>query len=86
MLGGVVLAIFAKQTRPLAVTLGMLGSLAGMIAVSQFTWTTEVAGQVVEHKIFWPWFTLIGTTLTLLIAAAVNFLAPRRSPSADSPR
>jgi solute:Na+ symporter, SSS family len=86
MLGGVVLAIFAKQTRPLAVTLGMLGSLAGMIFVSQYTWTSEVAGQMVEHKIFWPWFTLIGTTLTLVIAAGVNFLAPRRSSSADLPR
>jgi solute:Na+ symporter, SSS family len=86
MLGGVLLAIFAKQTRPLAVTLGMLGSLAGMIIVSQYTWTTEVAGQVVEHKIFWPWYTLIGTTLTLAIAAGVNILAPRRSSSADLPR
>jgi solute:Na+ symporter, SSS family len=75
LLGGLLLAVFGKRTRPTAVITGMLVSLAGMIALSQFSWTTEVAGEKVEHKVFWPWFTLIGTMLTLTVAWVVNLLA-----------
>lgn len=86
LLGGILLAIFAKRTSPIAVIAGMLCSLVAMIAISQYSWATVVAGEPVAHKIFWPWYTLIGTVLTLLIAGAVNLLAPRRSPSPDSSR
>ena len=50
-------------------------SLTSMIALSQYSWTTEIAGQKIEHKVFWPWFTLIGTLLTLSVAWVVNFFA-----------
>lgn len=79
MLGGLLLAIFARNTRPSAVVAGMLFSLVVMIALSQFSWATEVGGEKVIHKIFWPWFTLIGTLLTLGGAALTNLLAPRRA-------
>jgi solute:Na+ symporter, SSS family len=78
MLGGLLMAVFRKQMRPAAVITGMLVSLAGMIALSQFAWTTEVAGQKVEHKVFWPWFTLIGTSLTLAVAWLVNMLSVQK--------
>ncbi len=86
MLGGLLLAIFAKQTKPSAVVTGMLCSLVAMIALSQFSWTTEVNGETVQHKVFWPWFTLIGTLLTLVVAGIVNVLAPRRAPTPHSAR
>ena len=75
LLGGLLLAVFFKKTRPAAVIAGMILSLVGMIAVSQYSWTTEVAGQTVEHKVFWPWFTLIGTLLTLSVAWVVNLFS-----------
>jgi solute:Na+ symporter, SSS family len=78
MLGGLLMALFWKQLRPAAVIAGMLVSLAGMIVVSQYSWSTVVAGQVVEHKIFWPWFTLIGTMLTLAVAGVLNLLMGTR--------
>ncbi len=86
MLGGVLLAIFARRTRPGAVMTGMLFSLAAMIALSQFSWTTEVGGEKVTHKVFWPWFTLIGTLFTLGVAGLIHRLAPRRAPQPESPR
>ena len=76
LLGGLLMAVFWKQMRPRAVITGMLVSLAGMIALSQFSWTTMVADEPVEHKVFWPWFTLIGTVLTLTVAWIVNRCAP----------
>jgi Na+(H+)/acetate symporter ActP len=82
MLGGLLMAMFWKQVRPAAVITGMLVSLGGMIALSQFSWTTEVAGQAVKNKVFWPWFTLIGTLLTLTVAWIVNLFA-RQNPIAE---
>jgi Na+/proline symporter len=79
MLGGVLLAIFAKRTHPTAVVAAMLCSLVGMIALSQFSWTTEVNGESVTHKVFWPWFTLIGTLLTLGVAGLLHQVVPRRA-------
>ncbi len=84
MLGGLLLAIFAKRTAPVAVVIGMLGSLVAMLALSQYSWTTEVGGEKISHKVFWPWFTLIGTLLTLGGAGVVNLLAPRRQPAPES--
>lgn len=84
MLGGLLLAIFAKRTAPVAVVIGMLGSLVAMLALSQYSWTTEVGGEKISHKVFWPWFTLIGTLLTLGGAGVVNLLAPRREPAPES--
>ncbi|HEX5218139.1 MAG TPA: sodium:solute symporter [Verrucomicrobiae bacterium] len=84
MLGGLLLAIFWRQTKPAAVVAGMMVSLAGMIALSQFSWTTEVGGDKVEQKVFWPWFTLIGATLTLGAAWTLHQFLPnnRNQPSA----
>jgi Na+/proline symporter len=78
MLGGLLMALFWKTVRPAAVITGMIVSLAGMIALSQFSWTAEVAGQAVTNKVFWPWFTLIGTLLTLTVAWIVNLVAGQK--------
>ena len=85
LLGGLLLAVFFKKTRPRAVIAGMIVSLAGMIVVSQYSWTTEVAGQTVEHKVFWPWFTLIGTSLTLTVAWIVNLFAGAKPAKPKQP-
>jgi len=80
------MALFWKKLRPAAVIAGMLFSLAGMIALSQFSWTTEVDGVTVEHRVFWPWFTLIGTILTLAVAWIVSLLVGTRPAMKQPPR
>lgn len=81
LVGGLMLAVFWKNGRAVSVIVGMLASLLFMIGVSQFSWTTAGDGNPVEHKVFWPWFTLIGTIVTLGVAWLVNlFVAPKPKP------
>lgn len=68
LLGGILLAVFWKSGRANPVIAGMLVSLAFMIFVSQFSWTEIVDGNLVQRRVFWPWYTLIGTCVTLLTA------------------
>ena len=72
LLGGLALAVFWKKARAASVITGMVTALALMIGVSQFSWTVEAAGKTETHKIFWPWFTLIGAVVTLVVAWGVN--------------
>src|SRR5262249_9945066 len=68
LLGGLLLAVFWRKGGPAPVVAGMTASLLVMILVSQFEWNNEVNGQMVKTKVFWPWFTLIGTVVTLGVA------------------
>jgi SSS family transporter len=62
LLGGLIMAVFWRKSGAVPVVVGMLTSLAVMIGVSQFAWTRADGGTA---KIFWPWYTLIGTIVTL---------------------
>ncbi len=78
LVGGLMLAVFWKNGRAVSVITGMMASLLFMIGVSQYSWQTVVDGKTVDHKVFWPWFTLIGTAVTLAVAGAVNLVtAPK---------
>ncbi len=68
MLGGLALALFWKQGKPLPVLAGMLASLACMIAINAW-WKQEIA---------WPWYTLIGATITLWVAGLVRVCSPTK--------
>jgi Na+/proline symporter len=75
LLGGLLLAVFWKKGRAVPVITGMTTSLVAMILISTF-W---------KEKIFWPWYTLIGTLVTLVIAFGVSALTPRaRAVMAES--
>ncbi len=71
MLGGLVLALFTKKGSPVPVLIGMSVSLIAMIFVST----------VWKQQVFWPWYTLIGTTVTLAAAWIARMLLDR-NPSA----
>jgi SSS family transporter len=80
LLGGLMLAVFWKNGRAVSVIAGMVAALLVMIAVSQISWVAEVGGKTETHKVFWPWFTLIGVVVTLTVAWLVNQLVgPRDS-------
>jgi len=84
LLGGLLLAVFWKQGRAVSVIVGMIASLLCMIGVSQFAWSVEIGGKAETQKVFWPWFTLIGTAVTLAVAWIVNRFAAPKNPSATA--
>jgi len=83
LLGGLFLAVFWKRGRTVPVIAGMLAGLVFMIGVSQFSWAVEVAGKTETHKVFWPWFTLMGATVTLVVAWVVSVLLGPKKPAAS---
>jgi SSS family solute:Na+ symporter len=80
LLGGLILALFARRVGLRAALVGMVSSFvfmnliywpATMPALRPW-WLATFGGEV-----FWPWFTLIGTLVTLGVAWLVRTLAPR---------
>src|SRR4030095_8230110 len=57
LLGGLLLAVFWKKARSAPVILGMAASVSVMIVINWFF----------KQKVFWPWYTLIGTAVTVLV-------------------
>ena len=75
LLGGLLLAVFWRSGRARPVVTGMLASLAVMILVQllpQLKWTQRWWMNVFKTEIFWPWYTFIGTLVTLGVAFAVR--------------
>lgn len=71
LLGGLALAVFWKQGSPRPVVAGMLVSLAGMTALQllpTLSWTKVAWAKIIGPPVFWPWYTLIGASLTLTTA------------------
>ena len=77
LLGGLALAVFWRKGRALPVVVGMAASLLAMIAVS--------LGWFSLPKVDWPWFTLIGTTITVTVAWLVRSWFPLSAKSNSSP-
>ena len=69
LLGGLLLAVFWKERRAVPVVTGMIISLALMIVLTTFF----------KDKVSWPWFTLIGSIVTLSSAWLIS-LCSWRSP------
>jgi len=79
LLGGLALAVFWKKGRSTPVIAGMLVSLGTMTAVQllpAFSLTRPLWMKIVGTEIFWPWYTLIGASVTLLTAWLVRAMSP----------
>lgn len=74
MLGGLILCLWWRKGRALPVVLGMFSALAAMLFIS-IRWKAELA---------WPWYTLTGTTITILVAALTRLLTGGHSSSAQT--
>jgi Na+/proline symporter len=89
LVGGLALAIFWKKGRSLPVITGMAVSLTTMTAIQllpRLDCTKGLWMKLVGTEIFWPWYTLIGATLTLLTAWAARKLLPEPAgPAPTSP-
>ena len=69
LLGGLALVLFWKKGSYVPLLFGMTTSFLCMIFITQWNLGTEDNPQ----KIAWPWFTLIGTTITITVATLVRF-------------
>jgi len=81
LVGGLALAVFWPKGRALPVVAGMLVSLCVMTAIQllpQWSLTKELWMRIVGTAVFWPWFTLIGATVTLGTAMLVQKCGPIR--------
>jgi solute:Na+ symporter, SSS family len=75
LLGGLGLAIFWRGGRTLPVVAGMLASLVFMTAVQLLpVWslTKDFWAKTIGTEILWPWYTLIGTCVTLVVAGLTS--------------
>lgn len=75
LVGGLSLAVFWRKGGATPVIAGMLTSLVLMTAIQilpQWTVTKGWWMKTVGAEIFWPWFTLIGATITLATAWLVR--------------
>lgn len=81
LLGGLILALFHRKVGARAAMIGMTVSLVVMnliywppnLAVTKGWWQQTFGGEV-----FWPWFTLIGTLVTLGTAALAGTFFPEK--------
>ncbi len=89
LLGGLILAIFGRKVGARAAMIGMTASVVVMnliywpanLAMTKDWWIgvfgTTPDGKPVE--VFWPWFTLIGTCVTLGVAWVTKAIWPARA-------
>ena len=79
LLGSLLIAVFWKRLGAHAAMCGMTASLVVMNLLywpAQLPATKEWWGQTFGGEVFWPWFTLIGTAVTLGVAWLVRATTP----------
>ena len=82
LLGALLIALYARRLGARALMAGMITSLLIMNALY---WPANLPGTrewwlaTFGGEIFWPWFTLIGTLVTLGTAVVVRALGPERT-------
>ena len=80
LLGGLLLAVFWRKGAGGPVVTAMSVSLAVMTAIQVLPQWSVTKGWWMNHigvEIFWPWYTLIGTVITLTVATALKTLTKK---------
>jgi len=88
LLGGLLLALFHRRGQARGLVLGMLTSLGTLTAIQvlpKLKWTEDFWRERVGFELFWPWYTLIGTAVTLAVAGLVQVVW-QRSSNGGKPR
>jgi len=78
LLGGLLWAVFSRRGGARPVVIAMLTSLVVMTAIQvlpKLPWTQPWWTRSVGPEVFWPWYTLIGTVVTLATAWLVRRLS-----------
>jgi Na+/proline symporter len=79
LLGALALVVLWKRGGAIPVAAGMVASLIFMVGVSlNWFWRTQID---------WPWYTFIGTSVTLLVAIVVRAVLPEQgTPTPTRPK
>ncbi|MDQ6630517.1 MAG: sodium/solute symporter [Verrucomicrobiota bacterium] len=80
LLGGLLLAVFWKKGRALPVIAGMICSLVVMTYLSPLVQKIDVLPDSLRLgvQLAFPWYTLVGTVITLVVAVTLNlFFKPK---------
>jgi Na+/proline symporter len=83
LLGGLILALFWRRVGPRAV---MAGMIASVIAMNLLYWPPNIPAlkdwwlRTFRGEVFWPWFTLIGTSITIATAWIIRVVILRKNP------
>ena len=83
LLGSLIIALFWRRLGPRATMAGMITSL---VVMNFIYWPANIPAtkdwwmRTFGAEVFWPWFTLIGTCVTLGVAALVRALWPEPTP------
>jgi solute:Na+ symporter, SSS family len=83
MLGGLILALTLRRGQAFPIICGMVTSLLVMLGIHfipRSAWK-EIWMEHVGVIIAWPWYTLIGTAITLLVALLVRAVFERGNPA-----
>jgi len=84
LLGGMILALFGRGVGARAAMIGMTSSV---IVMNLLFWPPNLTAwpqlrvwwiATFGGEVFWPWFTLIGTSVTLIVAWSARRLLPER--------
>jgi Na+/proline symporter len=78
LLGGLLLAVFWRKDTARPVVTGMLSSLAVMLLIQvlpKMSWSHDWWMRIFKTEIYWPWYTLIGSIVTLAVAFSVRALS-----------
>jgi Na+/proline symporter len=91
LLGALILAMFGRSAGPRATMIGMMASL---VVMNFLYWPPNIPGlkdawigwfgatpDGKPVEIFWPWFTLIGTVVTLSVAWLIKTVWPQQKQS-----
>ena len=81
LLGSLIIALFWRR---LGARAAMAGMIVSLIVMNLIYWPPNIPAlqpwwqRIFGEEIFWPWFTLIGTAITLGVAWGVAMLWPQR--------
>jgi Na+/proline symporter len=88
LLGSLLLAVFWRGVGARAAVVGMA---AALIVMNLIYWPPRLEATkgwweaTFGKGVFWPWFTLIGTTVTLTVAGVVRRVFGRKPPAERPP-
>jgi solute:Na+ symporter, SSS family len=68
LLGALFLVLWWRKGSYIPVMIGMVVSFIGMLMLTQVEWVVAEAPKLQKAKVAWPWFTLMGTIMTVLVA------------------
>ncbi|MEO7299480.1 MAG: hypothetical protein ABI042_13000, partial [Verrucomicrobiota bacterium] len=87
MLGGLILVLWWRRGSALPLIIGMATAVIVTVYIANFVaWQTGVGadGKPIMAKVAWPWFTLIGTTITLAVACLIRPFAKSKPTPPNS--